>query len=58
MDVLNTIDAKLDEVKAYIGTLQGAATSEQLDVILGMLNSAKDKASSVLAEADALDEVA
>lgn len=61
---LESIDLKLDEVRAFIDALpQGVVSQEQLDSAVAALTAAKDaivsantKASDVLAETDALDE--
>lgn len=54
--VLESVDAKLDEVKAYILTLKSGATEAQLQRILDGLTAMKDKTDSVLAESDSLDD--
>lgn len=58
VSALNSVNLKLDEIKAFIEGLQGnpAVTQEQLDAVMATLTSAKEEATSVLAEADALDE--
>lgn len=54
---VEAIDSKLDEVAAYVATLKaGVVSQEQLDALVALVDSAKEKASAVLAEADALDE--
>jgi hypothetical protein len=54
--VIGNIDTKLDEVRAFIATLQpGVVTQAQLDELANMIGVAKTSAESVLAEADALD---
>lgn len=53
---LTSIDSKLDEVRAFIGTLQaGVVTQAQLDELASKISDAKNSATAVLAEADALD---
>lgn len=63
---LDGLDSKLDEIKAFILSLQsgaGPVTQEQLDALAEMVTGAKDaatnahvKAEAALTEADALDE--
>lgn len=51
-------DAKLDEVLAYIQSLQSGSqlvTQQQLDSLVAMIQAAKVSAQAVLAEADTLD---
>ena len=55
MGVLESVDLKLDEVRAYILTLKNGATSEQLQKVLDGLTAMKAKTDSVLAESDELD---
>lgn len=54
LSVIQAMDAKLDEVRAYILGL--SLPQEQLDAIGAILDSGNTLANSVLAEADALDE--
>lgn len=55
-NTIGAIDLKLDEVRAFIATLQpGVVTQEQLDQLAAMVGTAKTSAEAVLAEADALD---
>ena len=65
LDVVNAEDLKLDEIRAFILTLQpgGVFTQAQLDELGGLLTEAKDivtagktKATDNLAETDALDQ--
>ena len=52
-----TLDAKLDEVKAFIDGLKGSTvTQEQLDQIAALVTSAQEATAKVLSETDALDE--
>lgn len=53
---LEQIDQKLDEVKAFIATLKGPVSQEQLDQIAALVSSVKEKSQAVLSETDALDE--
>lgn len=54
--VLSAVDTKLDEVAAYIITLQaGAVDQAQLDQLGALVDEAKGKATAVLGEADTLD---
>jgi len=59
---LDAVDLKLDEVKAFIESLDSGADEAQLDRISAILDAAstqvaegKTKAEAVLAESDALD---
>ena len=55
--VVAAIDSKLDEVRAFVATLQGGSvvTQEQLDQLAAALDGVKASAESVLAEADSTD---
>lgn len=56
-NTLTQVDLKLDEIAAFIATLQaGVVTQEQLDNLKSLTQSAKDSAAAVLTEADQLDE--
>lgn len=66
-DILASVDAKLDEIRAFIQSLQvgSPVTQEQLDALFVAVDAAKGIAISnratseaVLAETDALDEPA
>lgn len=50
------INAKLDEVKAFIESLSAPVNQEQLDELAALLGATKTETEAVLAEADALDE--
>lgn len=56
-DALTSVDLKLDEVRAFIASLQAGqpVTQEQLDNLAAAIASAKSTAQAVLSEADALD---
>lgn len=50
------VDAKLDEVAAFIATLKaGTVTQEQLDSLASQVSAAQASAEAVLGEADSLD---
>lgn len=55
---LGTIDTKLDEIRAFIISLQAGSvvTQEQLDTLAAAITAAKNSAAAVLTETDALDE--
>lgn len=55
---LGALDAKLDEIKSFIASLQvgSVVTQEQLDSLNDVLSSLKTKSEEVLSETDALDE--
>ena len=54
---ISALDAKLDEVKAFIDSLKGSVvTQEQLDQVAALVESAKQATAKVLSETDALDE--
>lgn len=56
--VIDSIDNKTDEVKAFIETLkQSAVTPEQLEELSALVDGIKEQSQSVLGEVDALDEV-
>jgi len=50
---VRSLDTKLDEVREYIATL--GLPQDKLDALGAILDSGKTEASTVLAEADALD---
>lgn len=54
---INAIDLKLDEVAAYIATLQAnqPVSQAQLDELVALVNAVKTQAAAVLAEADTQD---
>ncbi len=60
LDALTLVDAKLDEVRNFIAGLEAGqpVPEETLAAIKATLGQAKEKAQSVLSEADALDEPA
>lgn len=52
---LQSIDAKLDEVRTLIAALkEGSVTQEQLDQLSSLVESAKSEASQVFSESDEL----
>lgn len=53
--VVDGIDVKLDEVKAYIDSLKGSVvTQEQLDELAALVDGVSEQAKSVKSEAEAL----
>lgn len=56
-DTLHSINSKLDEIKAFISTLEaGEVTQSELDELDLLVSGAKDEAVAVLEETDALDD--
>ena len=53
---IDAIDTKLDEIRAFIATLN--LPQGQIDQLNALLDTASTKAQAVLGEADALDEQA